>query len=68
MAVMMMVAMSPRIHSSKIKKIAFGVNHGFFLPYFKLFWHCGFQVRISVDRVHPRAGVNPPASEMYLIA
>jgi hypothetical protein len=30
-AVMMMVAMRPRVHSKKIKKIVFGVNYGFFL-------------------------------------
>jgi hypothetical protein len=34
MAVMMMVAMRPRVHSLKIKKIVFAVNYGFFLPYF----------------------------------
>lgn len=28
MAVMMMVAMRPRVHSKKIKKIVFGVNCG----------------------------------------
>jgi len=26
---MMMVAMRPRVHSKKIKKIVFGVNYGF---------------------------------------
>ena len=31
MAVMMMVAMRPRVHSFKIEKIAFGVNCGFFV-------------------------------------
>src|SRR5271168_5420789 len=28
-AVMMVVAMRPRVHSKKIKKIVFGVNYGF---------------------------------------
>jgi hypothetical protein len=35
MAVMMMVAMRPRVHSLKIKKIVFGVNYGFFLALFR---------------------------------
>jgi hypothetical protein len=30
MAVMMMVAMRPRVHSKKIKKMTVGVNNGFF--------------------------------------
>jgi hypothetical protein len=34
MAVMMMVAMRLRVHSLKIEKIAFGVNHGFSLSPF----------------------------------
>jgi len=32
MAVMMMVAMRPRVHSKKIKKMRAGVNNGFFRP------------------------------------
>jgi hypothetical protein len=34
-AVMMTVAMRPRVHSLKIEKIAFGVNYGFFLALFR---------------------------------
>jgi len=30
MAVMMMVAMRPRVHTKKLKKIVFSVNNGFF--------------------------------------
>jgi hypothetical protein len=35
MAVMMMLAVRPRVHSLKIKKIAFGVNNRFFLVLFR---------------------------------
>jgi hypothetical protein len=35
---MMMVAMRPRDHSKKVKKIAAGVNRGFWLSYFFAIW------------------------------
>jgi hypothetical protein len=35
MAMMMMVAMRPRVHSLKIKKIVFDVNYGLFLALFR---------------------------------
>jgi hypothetical protein len=34
----------------------------------ELFWHCGFQVRICVHRVDPRAGLNRLPSSANLIA
>jgi len=45
MAVMMMVAMRPRVHSKKIKKMRVGVNNGFF----------AHPLAIRARRVRPRS-------------
>jgi hypothetical protein len=55
MAVMMMVAMRPRVHSFKIEKIAFGVNCGFFVV--------GQIPVIRHTRTQPAGGVIPRVQE-----